>query len=337
MKVELRASKISRVIMSPSCSMAFSWSFFARRSSRLVLRAISAKSARRLEEVLGVPGEELVEALLLGHEELDDAVAAHGRTSSGDNRYDNGVTFGGARSGGFGAPAGTVHGEARARADLARHGHGRAHALGQVAHDGEARAPCPRAAAARLVHAVEALEDPGQVLGGDAGAVVLTTTTAAPPPSRRACTSTLPPAGVYLTAFSTRFSRIRRSRSASVVDLGGAVVADGERHLLARGQARRARRPRPRRSRRAPRARSAAAARPDSSRESSSRSSTSAAMRSAWARILPRKRWAFAGSVDRPVLQRLHEAADRGERACAARGRRWPRSRGGSARRGGAP
>jgi hypothetical protein len=37
---------------------------------------------RRLQEVLGVAIEERVEALLLGHEPLDDAIELHGRAVS---------------------------------------------------------------------------------------------------------------------------------------------------------------------------------------------------------------------------------------------------------------
>ena len=46
-----------------------------------------------------------------------------------------------------------------------------------------------------------------------------------------------PPAGVYLSAFSRRFSRIRRRRSASVITTGApSSHTPGDRHLLAAGQ-----------------------------------------------------------------------------------------------------
>src|SRR5258706_1906780 len=78
-----------------------------------------------------------------------------------------------ARSG-RGALAAGGHGddEARALGELAFHPHVGAHALGQVLDDGEAEPGPPELAAARLVHAVETLEDPGQVLRPDAGPVV---------------------------------------------------------------------------------------------------------------------------------------------------------------------
>ena len=101
------------------------------------------------------------------------------------------------------------------------------------------RPGAPELAAARLVHAVEALEDPRQVLGRDAGAVVRAPRAGPRPPAAGPlATSTRPPSGVYLTAFSTRFSRIRRSRSASVTTAGAASSHAHEGDLLALGQAR---------------------------------------------------------------------------------------------------
>ena len=67
MKVELSASKIWRVIWSPSCSSALSSTTLTRRSSRFVLLAISGK--RRAPYRFSVSLlEQLVEALLPGHE-----------------------------------------------------------------------------------------------------------------------------------------------------------------------------------------------------------------------------------------------------------------------------
>ena len=45
--------------------------------------------------------------------------------------------------------------------------------MGEVSRDGQAQAGAAQLAAPRLVDPIEALEDPWQVLGGDAGAVVL--------------------------------------------------------------------------------------------------------------------------------------------------------------------
>src|SRR5262245_16848836 len=63
--------------------------------------------------------------------------------------------------------------------------HDDAHALGQVLHDREAEAGPAELAATRLVDTVEALEDAGQMLGGDAGAVVLNLDHGTTGPARR--------------------------------------------------------------------------------------------------------------------------------------------------------
>src|SRR5689334_8560950 len=63
---------------------------------------------------------------------------------------------------------GEPHAEPAAHSGLAADGDGAAHALHQVLHDREAEARSPQLAAARLVHAIETLEQPRQVLGPDA-------------------------------------------------------------------------------------------------------------------------------------------------------------------------
>src|SRR5258708_17700931 len=62
--------------------------------------------------------------------------------------------------------------EARALARCALHPHRGPHALRKVLHDGETEAGAPQLPAAGFVNPVEALENPGQMLGRDAGAVI---------------------------------------------------------------------------------------------------------------------------------------------------------------------
>ena len=94
MKLEFSASNTCRVTMSPSCSRALSSTIFTRRSSRLALWAISEKSCTALHQVLGVLAQQLVEALLLGQEEPDDAVAPCSLDAPSDVKsgYDFSVT-----------------------------------------------------------------------------------------------------------------------------------------------------------------------------------------------------------------------------------------------------
>ena len=74
MKLWFRASKTSRVIRSPSCSIAFSSSTLIRRSSKLEVRAISAKSFTAFSRLAVSRARISWNLLLLRQERLDDAV-----------------------------------------------------------------------------------------------------------------------------------------------------------------------------------------------------------------------------------------------------------------------
>ena len=73
------------------------------------------------------------------------------------------------------------------------------------------RAPCPLLSRSRPVNAVEAFEDPWDVLGRDAHPRVLTRRTT-DPSSAATATVTVPPGRVYRIALSSRL-RIKRERS----------------------------------------------------------------------------------------------------------------------------